>query len=83
MDKLPEKYTICFAKTQYSFSHDEKLKGAPTGFILPIKDIRLYSGAGLLVPFCGDVSAMPGLPTRPAYYDIDLDLETEEIRGLF
>ncbi|EFC35240.1 predicted protein, partial [Naegleria gruberi] len=83
LDKLPEKYSICFAKTQYSFSHDEKLKGAPSGFILPIKSIRLYSGAGLLVPFCGDISALPGLPTRPAYLLIDIDPETEEVKGLF
>nr|CAG4709389.1 unnamed protein product [Naegleria fowleri] len=83
LETLPEKYTICFAKTQYSFSHDEKLKGAPSGFTLPIKNIRLYSGAGLLVPFCGEISAMPGLPTRPAYYDIDIDVETGEVKGLF
>ncbi|KAL9645157.1 hypothetical protein ABK040_002360 [Willaertia magna] len=83
LEKLPEKYTICFAKTQYSFSHDEKLKGAPTDFVLPIKDIRLYSGAGLLVPLCGEISTMPGLPTRPAYYDIDIDLDTNEVKGLF
>jgi len=78
-DKLP----ICVAKTQYSLSHDPKLKGAPTGFVLPIKDIRASVGAGFLFPLCGSIMTIPGLSTRPSFYDIDIDPDTEEIFGLF
>ncbi|CBY36017.1 unnamed protein product [Oikopleura dioica] len=74
---------ICMAKTQYSLSHDAALKGAPTGFTLPIRDIRAAVGAGFLYPLVGTISTMPGLPTRPSFYDIDIDCETEEIYGLF
>ncbi len=77
-DKLP----ICMAKTQYSLSHDPNLKGAPTGFIVPVKDVRASVGAGFLFPLLGSIPTMPGLPTRPGYYDIDLDLETGRIVGL-
>jgi len=69
LDKLP----ICVAKTQYSFSHDPKLIGAPRGFILPIQDVRASAGAGFIYPLCGDISTLPGLPTRPAIYEIDID----------
>ena len=78
-DKLP----MCMAKTHLSISHDPKLKGAPTGFTVPIRDIRASVGAGFLYPLLGKMSTMPGLPTRPAYYDVDLDLETGKIIGLF
>jgi formyltetrahydrofolate synthetase len=78
-DKLP----ICMAKTHLSLSHDPNLKGAPTGFIVPIRDIRASVGAGFLYPLVGQMSTMPGLPTRPAFYDIDLDLETGKVIGLF
>jgi len=74
---------ICMAKTQYSLSHDAALKGAPTGFTLPIRDIRAAVGAGFLYPLVGTISTMPGLPTRPSFYDIDIDCKTEEIYGLF
>jgi len=74
---------ICMAKTQYSFSHDPNLKGVPTGFTLPIKDVRVSVGAGFIYPLCGAMSTMPGLPTRPAYYDIDVDPKTGKIVGLF
>ncbi|CAG5078277.1 Oidioi.mRNA.OKI2018_I69.PAR.g8949.t1.cds [Oikopleura dioica] len=74
---------ICMAKTQYSLSHDPALKGAPRGFTLPIRDIRAAVGAGFLYPLVGTISTMPGLPTRPSFYDIDIDCETEEIYGLF
>lgn len=79
LDKLP----ICVAKTQYSLSHDPNLKGAPTGFILPIRELRCYAGAGLIVPLVGAIKTMPGLPTKPAYYDIDVDFETGRVVGLF
>lgn len=74
---------ICMAKTHLSLSHKPELKGAPTGFTLPIRDIRASVGAGFLYPLVGTMSTMPGLPTRPCFYDIDLDPETMEIKGLF
>ena len=77
-DKLP----ICMAKTQYSFSHDATMKGAPEGFVLPIRDIRASCGAGFLFPLVGDMPTIPGLPTRPAYFNIDIDLETGKVLGL-
>src|SRR5690606_28883967 len=67
---------ICMAKTHLSLSHDPALKGVPTGYILPIRDIRASVGAGFLYPLVGQMSTMPGLPTRPVFYDIDVDLET-------
>ncbi len=78
-DKLP----ICMAKTHLSLSHDPNLKGRPSGFIVPVRDIRASVGAGFLYPLLGTMSTMPGLPTRPAYYDIDVDLETGKVVGLF
>jgi methylenetetrahydrofolate dehydrogenase (NADP+)/methenyltetrahydrofolate cyclohydrolase/formyltetrahydrofolate synthetase len=77
--KLP----ICMAKTQLSISHDPNLKGAPKGFTIPVQEVRASVGAGFLIPLLGEMTTMPGLPTRPAYYDIDLDLETGKIQGLF
>ncbi|KAI1279540.1 C-1-tetrahydrofolate synthase, cytoplasmic [Halotydeus destructor] len=77
------KFPICIAKTQYSFSHDAKLKGSPTGFKFPIIDVRVSVGAGFVYPLAGEIQTMPGLPTRPAYFDIDIDPETERIEGLF
>ncbi|HUN23139.1 MAG TPA: formate--tetrahydrofolate ligase [Anaerolineales bacterium] len=73
---------ICMAKTQYSFSHDPELKGAPSGFIVPIREVRASVGAGFLYPLLGAMSTMPGLPARPAFYDIDIDLETGKVLGL-
>jgi formyltetrahydrofolate synthetase len=77
-DKLP----ICMAKTQYSLSHDPNLKGAPTGFTVPVRDVRASVGAGFLYPLLGSIPTMPGLSTRPGYYDIDLDIETGRVVGL-
>nr|XP_057912434.1 monofunctional C1-tetrahydrofolate synthase, mitochondrial isoform X1 [Doryrhamphus excisus] len=74
---------ICMAKTHLSLSHMPEKKGAPTGFILPIRDVRASIGAGFIYPLVGTMSTMPGLPTRPCFYDIDLDPVTEEITGLF
>ncbi|KAI4386285.1 hypothetical protein MLD38_004230 [Melastoma candidum] len=67
---------ICMAKTQYSFSHNATDKGAPSGFTLPIRDVRPSIGAGFIYPLVGTMSTMPGLPTRPCFYDIDLDTAT-------
>ncbi|HQK43321.1 MAG TPA: formate--tetrahydrofolate ligase, partial [Anaerolineaceae bacterium] len=77
-DKLP----ICMAKTHLSLSHDPALKGVPKGFRIPIRDISASIGAGFLYPLLGTMSTMPGLPTRPAYYDIDIDFESGKILGL-
>nr|XP_056707489.1 C-1-tetrahydrofolate synthase, cytoplasmic [Euleptes europaea] len=74
---------ICMAKTHLSLSHDPERKGVPTGFILPIRDIRASVGAGFLYPLVGTMSTMPGLPTRPCFYDIDLDPVTGDVTGLF
>ncbi|XP_064621764.1 C-1-tetrahydrofolate synthase, cytoplasmic-like [Lineus longissimus] len=73
---------ICMAKTHLSLSHDPSLKGAPTGFTVPIRDVRASVGAGFIYPLLGTMSTMPGLPTRPCFYDIDIDPETEEVLGL-
>ena len=78
-DKLP----ICMAKTHLSLSHNPELKGVPKGFRIPVRDIRASVGAGFLYPLCGDMRTMPGLPTRPVYYDVDLDLATGKVMGLF
>ncbi|KAL8243839.1 hypothetical protein R6Q59_010097 [Mikania micrantha] len=74
---------ICVAKTQYSISHDPALKGAPTGFTVPVRDVRLASGAGYLYALAADIQTIPGLPTAPGYLNVDVDLETGEIDGLF
>ncbi len=77
-DSLP----ICMAKTHLSLSHDPSLKGAPTGFTLPIRDVRASVGAGFLFPLCGEMRTMPGLPTRPAFMDVDLT-DDGKVKGLF
>ncbi len=78
-DKLP----INMAKTHLSLTHDPSLKGRPSGWRLPIRDIRASVGAGFLYPLCGAMRTMPGLPTRPVFYDVDLDLKTGKVVGLF
>jgi formyltetrahydrofolate synthetase len=77
-DKLP----ICMAKTHLSLSHNPALKGVPKGFRVPVRDIKASVGAGFLYPLCGDMRTMPGLPTRPVFYDVDLDLTTGKVVGL-
>lgn len=74
---------ICIAKTQYSFSCDPAAKGAPTGFRVPVREIRSCAGAGFLYPICGDIMTIPGLPTRPGFHDVDVDLDTGDVLGLF
>jgi formyltetrahydrofolate synthetase len=74
---------LCMAKTHLSFSTDANLKGAPTGFRVPVRDIRASVGAGFLYPLLGEMRTMPGLPTRPVFYDVDLDLATGKVLGLF
>ncbi|CAI2356253.1 unnamed protein product [Caenorhabditis sp. 36 PRJEB53466] len=77
--KLP----ICMAKTHLSLSSDPSKKGAPTGFTLPIRDVRASVGAGFIYPLVGEMTTMPGLNTRPCFYDITIDPITEIIDGLF
>jgi len=74
---------ICMAKTHLSLSHNPAWKGVPTGYRLPVRDIKASVGAGFLYPLCGDMRTMPGLPTRPAFYDVDIDLKTGKVTGLF
>jgi formyltetrahydrofolate synthetase len=78
-DKLP----LNMAKTHLSLSHDPARKGVPKGYKIPIRDIRASVGAGFLYPLLGEMRTMPGLPTRPVFYDVDLDLKTGRVVGLF
>jgi formate--tetrahydrofolate ligase len=73
---------VCMAKTQYSISHDAALKGRPSGFTVPIREIRLSAGAGFITPLCGEMRTMPGLPSRPGGEKIDIDASGEVV-GLF
>ncbi|MBD9527859.1 MULTISPECIES: formate--tetrahydrofolate ligase [Paracoccus] len=73
---------VCMAKTQYSFSADPHLRGAPTGFTIPLREVRLSAGAGFVVAICGEIMTMPGLPREPAALRIGLD-EQGRIEGLF
>jgi formyltetrahydrofolate synthetase len=78
MGRLP----VCMAKTQYSLSHDANLKGRPSAFTVPIRDIRLSAGAGFITPLVGEMRTMPGLPSRPGGENIDIDADGN-IVGLF
>jgi formate--tetrahydrofolate ligase len=73
---------VCMAKTPLSLSADPELLGAPTGFQLPVRDVRAYTGAGWLVPLCGAIQQMPGLGRSPAAFDVDVDGEGRTV-GLF
>lgn len=77
-DRLP----ICMAKTHLSLSHDPTLKGVPTGYRIPIRDVRASVGAGFLYPLLGTMATMPGLPTRPIFMEIDIDPDTGKVIGL-
>ena len=73
---------VCIAKTQYSFSDNAKLTGAPTGFTMEVREVRLAAGAGFVVVICGNIMTMPGLPKKPAAVSIDVDADGK-ITGLF
>lgn len=73
---------ICMAKTQYSFSDDQSLLGAPDGFTVTVRNVKVSAGAGFLVALTGDIMTMPGLPKVPAAEKIDVD-ENGKITGLF
>lgn len=77
-----ENLPVCMAKTQYSFSHEPTELGAPIGFTLPIRELRLNSGAGFIVAVCGSMMTMPGLPVRPAAKDMDMD-DDGRLTGVF
>ncbi|KAF4672975.1 hypothetical protein FOL47_011164 [Perkinsus chesapeaki] len=74
---------ICMAKTQYSLSADPSLRGRPTGFTIKVKNCRAAAGAGFIYPLLGPIMTMPGLPTRPCFYDVDIDPATGKVEGLF
>ncbi|MDQ4127884.1 MAG: formate--tetrahydrofolate ligase [Actinomycetota bacterium] len=76
------RYPVCIAKTQYSFSTDPSLRGAPSGHVLPVREVRLAAGAEFVVAVCGDIMTMPGLPKSPASERIDLG-NNGEVIGLF
>ena len=73
---------ICMAKTPLSLSHDPSLKGRPTGFTLPIQELRILAGAGFVTAVCSGIQLLPGLPKKPAGERIDLDPVSGDIRGL-
>lgn len=75
-------WPVCMAKTPLSLSHDPTLKGRPTGFTVPIKELRILAGAGFLTAVCSGIQLMPGLPTHPAGEHIDIDPDTNHIVGL-
>jgi len=78
LDKVP----VCMAKTQYSFSDDATLLGAPKGWRLTVRDVRISAGAGFIVALTGEIMTMPGLPPVPSAEKIDID-STGKISGLF
>ncbi len=73
----------CMVKTHLSLSHDPELKGRPKGWTLPIRDLLVYRGAGFVVPVAGDIKLMPGTASEPAFNNIDIDVETGRVKGLF
>ena len=75
-------FPVCMAKTQYSFSHDPGLLGAPEGFDVPIREFRLNAGAGFIVAVLGEIMTMPGLPKKPAAIEMDID-ELGHLKGAF
>jgi formyltetrahydrofolate synthetase len=82
-DPISKELGTCMVKTHLSLSHDPDLKGRPTGWELPIRDILVYKGAGFLVPVAGDIKLLPGTGSDPAFRRIDVDTKTGKVRGLF
>lgn len=74
---------VCMVKTHLSLSHDPAVKGRPRGWVLPVRDVLLYRGAGLIVPVAGDIKLMPGTASDPAFRRIDVEVETGKVTGLF
>ncbi|MDD4017040.1 MAG: formate--tetrahydrofolate ligase [Kiritimatiellae bacterium] len=75
--------SVCMAKTQYSLTHDPKQVGRPKGWLLPVRDLLIYQGAGLVVPVTGDIKLMPGTASNAAFRRIDIDTATGKVKGLF
>lgn len=82
-DPATAKLGTCMVKTHLSLSHDPDVKGRPKGWMLPIRDILVYRGAGFVVPVAGDIKLMPGMASEPAFTNIDIDVATGRVRGLF
>jgi formyltetrahydrofolate synthetase len=84
-EKDPEtaRLGVCMVKTHLSLSHDPDVKGRPTGWVLPIRDILVYRGAGFVVPVAGAIKLMPGTASLPGFMNVDVDVETGRVRGLF
>jgi formate--tetrahydrofolate ligase len=85
LEKEPDaaEMCTCMVKTHLSLSHDPNLKGRPKGWVLPIRDILTYKGAGFVVPVAGDIKLMPGTSSDPAFRRVDVDVETGKVKGLF
>jgi formyltetrahydrofolate synthetase len=77
------KLGVCMVKTHLSLSHDPDKKGRPKGWSLPIRDVLVYHGAGVVVPVAGDINLMPGTASDPAFRRVDVDVRTGKVRGLF
>jgi len=82
-DPQLSKMGTCMVKTHLSLSHDPNVKGVPKGWVLPVRDILIYAGAGFVVPVAGSISLMPGTSATPAFLKVDVDVETGRVRGLF
>jgi formyltetrahydrofolate synthetase len=82
-DPALAKLGTCMVKTHLSLSHDPNVKGTPKGWILPIRDILTYNGAGFVVPVAGAISLMPGTSSNPAFRRVDVDVETGKVKGVF
>ncbi|AKG54022.1 formate-tetrahydrofolate ligase [Dehalogenimonas sp. WBC-2] len=82
-DESKRSFATCMVKTHLSLSHDPALKGRPTGWTLPIRDILVYNGARFIVPVAGDIKLMPGTSSDPAFRRIDVDVKTGKVKGLF
>ena len=85
MEADPElaKLGTCMVKTHLSLSHDPNLKATPKGWVLPIRDVLTYKGAGFVVPVAGVISLMPGTSSNPAFRRVDVDVETGKVKGVF
>ncbi len=81
-DPEARNFATCILKTHLSLSHDPALKGRPTGWELPIRDVLVYKGGGFIVPVAGDIKLMPGTCSNPAFRNIDVDVETGKVKGL-
>ena len=84
-EKDPEmlKLGTCMVKTHLSLSHDPTLKGRPKGWVLPVRDVQAFMGAGFFVPIAGDIKLMPGMASDPAFRYVDVDVNTGKVKGLF